>query len=173
VRVMALSEEVSIMSRAGLGQPFHFGLVVEDVPSAMDELGSALGLDWTAIQTMSNTQWSRQHGLVKRTRSVVFSIQEPHIELLNSAPDSVWERTGLHHIGYWADDIEASAARLEGLGFIRETSSYALTDGSELIEGQDTSKVIGTYHRHASSNLLVELCDLSIRERIEGFFASA
>jgi hypothetical protein len=162
-----------MMTVPGLGEPFHFGLVVDDLPSAMAELGDGLGLTWTAVQTMTNLQHSRRHGLEQRTRSFVFCLQQPHIELLQTAPDSVWEHTGLHHSAYWVEDLNESAQRLERLGFIREVTSFALCPGTEITGHADTSTVIATYHRHPGSSLIVELCSRSIRADMERLLAGA
>ena len=58
-------------------------------------------------------------------------------------PLDIPEGGGVHHIGYWVDDVAAEARRLEGLGF----PGYATAGTTPLLN-------------RGPGGTLVELCDL-------------
>ena len=54
---------------------------------------------------------------------LVYSLEAPHIELVQEVPGSIWvsaPRNAVHHLGYWADDVAATGARLEQAGYTLE-----------------------------------------------------
>ena len=48
----------------------------------------------------------------------VYSGADPRLELLQTVPGTVWTPadSGVHHIGYWSDDVESDLATLESGG---------------------------------------------------------
>jgi Glyoxalase/Bleomycin resistance protein/Dioxygenase superfamily len=147
----------------GLGAPFHTGVIVPDLNVGMGQLSAALGLRWGPIRTMSNHQWTKRHGFGTRTRSFAFSVDPPLIEILQVAPRTIWGTPGIHHFAFWVSDIEREAARIEGLGFVRELTSFRLTEGDEARHDPDRTEVIATYHRQPDSGLFVEMVAESLR----------
>jgi hypothetical protein len=132
---------------------FHVGLVVEDVVSAMEELTRVLGLGWRGrIEGVSIMRRGTQERRVPV--DAVYSIEgPPYVELIRALPGTVWTSPGLHHFGYWAQDVSATAARLEGAG-VPEVAGF-VRDG----------QLLGTYHRSASGPY-IELIAASSRARI-------
>jgi len=45
----------------------------------------------------------------------------PYTELLTRVPDTVWDVCGLHHVGYWCDDVIGETARLMADGWALDT----------------------------------------------------
>ena len=62
---------------------------------------------------------------------MVYSGSDPRLELLQTVPGTVWTPadSGVHHIGYWSDDVESDLATLESTGMTVEVKSYN-PDGS-------------------------------------------
>ncbi len=128
-------------------QPFfQVGVLVEDLDAARDELGQALGLEWSDIVVRQNGEWEIR---------VCFAKQgPPFLELIEGPPGSPWEATHgsrIDHIGYWVDDLDASKQRLDA-------------DGVALEHDGSAHGGVFTYHRGRQSGLRVELIDTSGRE---------
>ena len=129
---------------------YHIALVVEDLERATEELSAALGLTWARFQSREVVR-DTPDGLTPVEFSFVYSLEgPPHLELIEQRPaDPLLATTGLHHIGVWCDaDRQAESARLDGLGFARESVNVA----------DDGGWVGGLYHQVAG--LRVELVDI-------------
>jgi hypothetical protein len=130
-----------------LNEPyFQVGVLVTDLPAAMEELGASLGVDWVGPQPREIGEWTLQ---------VAFTTQgPPYIELIQGPAGSYWDARGqgsfLHHVGYWSDDMAADAARLEAAGMPLEFDGAPHGAGIR-------------YHRGAASGLVVELIDAANR----------
>jgi glyoxalase/bleomycin resistance protein/dioxygenase superfamily protein len=81
-----------------------------------------LGYRWTkpveATLTLTTTA-----GDYEVPFSFVYSMQAPHIELIQQVPGTIWSlppNAATHHLGYWADDLAGAAAQLEAAGFVQE-----------------------------------------------------
>jgi catechol 2,3-dioxygenase-like lactoylglutathione lyase family enzyme len=97
---------------------YHVGIVVPDIGSAAARLTTVAGYTWTKpIEfTLSVTTAAGEFELVNR---FVYSLQAPHLELVQEVLGTVWTAPA-HHLGYWVDDIGAAAAQLEQAGYIQE-----------------------------------------------------
>jgi hypothetical protein len=130
------------VSEAAVTHPyFQVGVLVEDLEAAREELGNALGLEWSDIVVREIDEW---------TIRVCFAKQgPPYLELIEGPAGSPWEATGgsrIDHIGYWADDLESSKHRLDAAGLALEVDGAAYGG-------------VFTYHRGRKSGLRVELID--------------
>lgn len=99
---------------------FQVGIVVPDLEAAMDELGEALNLEWGEIIINRVLDWDVR---------LVFSTATPYIELVEGPVGSPWDATAgprLDHLGYWADDPDAEALRLEARGWQTELDGRVL-----------------------------------------------
>ncbi len=101
---------------------YHSGLVVSDVRTAAARLTAAAGYEWTApVQaTLAITTVDGDHEV---PFEFVYSIQAPHLELIQEVPGTIWTASpghALHHLGYWADDLTAATASLELAGYRQE-----------------------------------------------------
>lgn len=118
---------------------FHVGMVVDDLTAARNRLTELFGYAWTpeigatvAVRLPSGADEVELH--------LVYSVNEPRVELVQAVPDSVWQPaagSGIHHIGYLSDDVAADAAKLEAAGFAHEATGI----------GPDGEEIWG-YHRH-------------------------
>ncbi|GAA3219638.1 hypothetical protein GCM10010468_43810 [Actinocorallia longicatena] len=55
-----------------------------------------------------------------------YSLSVPRLEVVRSVPGTLWEAAyGIHHVGYWSDDVAADVAELTGHGFVTEATRPA------------------------------------------------
>ncbi|OBI83420.1 VOC family protein [Mycobacterium sp. 1245805.9] len=111
---------------------YHTGVVVPDLEEAMARLSALAGYRW--ITPMSYTLPFRTAlGVRELTSTIVYSLQGPHVELVQEVPGTPWTAApgnAVHHLGYFTDDLADSARALEANGFTLEMT--ADTPGSEL-----------------------------------------
>ncbi|BCP15011.1 VOC family protein [Mycobacterium paraintracellulare] len=92
---------------------YHCGLVVEDFDAEMAFLTDVVGHRWT--QTFEVDQTVELDGRVDTIPlRLAFSLTEPRLELVQAVPNTLWtpSTSGLHHLGYWSDDIDDDIAAL-------------------------------------------------------------
>jgi catechol 2,3-dioxygenase-like lactoylglutathione lyase family enzyme len=111
---------------------YHTGIVVPDLDASMARLSALAGYRW--INPMSYTLPFRTAAGVRELAStIVYSLQSPHVELVQEVPGSPWTAApgnAVHHLGYFSDDLAESARVLEANGFTLEMT--AGTPGSDL-----------------------------------------
>jgi catechol 2,3-dioxygenase-like lactoylglutathione lyase family enzyme len=97
---------------------YHVGIVVPDIDAAAARLTTVAGYTWTKPVefTLSVTTAAGEFELANR---FVYSLQAPHLELVQEVPGTVWTAPA-HHLGYWVDDIGSAAAQLEQAGYTQE-----------------------------------------------------
>ena len=104
---------------------YHTGIVVPDLNAAMARLSALAGYRW--IAPMSYTLPFRTvTGTRELTSTFVYSLQAPHVELIQEVPESPWTATpgnAIHHVGYFVDDLADAAAKLEDNGFTFEATA--------------------------------------------------
>lgn len=98
---------------------FHTGLVVADMDAATARLTALSGYEWTTPieSTLAVTTSDGDYDVPFR---FVYSIQPPHLEVIQEVPGTVWTAvpgSAVHHLGYWADDLRSAAAELEAAGY--------------------------------------------------------
>ena len=111
---------------------YHTGIVVPDLDAAMDRLTALAGYRW--INPLSYTlPFRTATGTRELTSTIVYSLQSPHIELLQEVPGSPWTAApgnSVHHLGYFSDNLAESARALEDNGFTFEMTPAV--SGSDL-----------------------------------------
>ncbi len=109
---------------------YHTGIVVDDLEATMRWLQKVAGYTWTDVVTVDQEAVT-PHGEVTIPMKMVYSGAEPRLELLQTVPGTVWTPadSGVHHLGYWSDDVENDLATLESNGLTFEVKSYN-PDGS-------------------------------------------
>jgi hypothetical protein len=135
----------------GLVDQFHTGFVVRDLDAVIEGLREVLDLRWTAVQHVTIDAWTDQ-GREQIPMRYVYSVETPHIELIEANASSIWRADGalqLHHLGFWVDDLPAEAVRLEALGLVPELAGAS---------DDDAGPHRFTYHRH-ETGLRIELVD--------------
>lgn len=61
-----------------------------------------------------------------------YSRTTPRLEVIRTVPGTPWTPaagSGVHHLGYWSDDVAADSARLSARGYVNEVSGIR-PDGS-------------------------------------------
>ncbi|NEB02794.1 VOC family protein [Streptomyces sp. SID13726] len=96
---------------------FHAGIVVDDLAAAAAELTALFGYEWCAEMGGSTRVRLPEGDAVLDLRSV-YSKSTPRVELVRSVPGTLWQPadSGVHHLGYWSDDVAADSAELAGRG---------------------------------------------------------
>lgn len=104
---------------------YHTGIIVADLDAAMARLSALAGYRW--ISPVSYTlPFRTTAGTQEVTSTFVYSLQAPHVELIKEVPGTAWTAApgnAIHHLGYWTDDLAASAKMLEDNGFTFEATA--------------------------------------------------
>jgi len=126
---------------------WHIGIAVPDLDKGKKELGEVFGLDWRPARVRKLTLADAVGQRHEVECHVVFSLGGPFaVEVWQAIPGTpldVPEGGGVHHIGYWVDDLAAEAKRLDALGYPR----YAAVGTTPLLN-------------RGPAGTIVELCDL-------------
>ena len=101
---------------------YHVGLIVPDIEAATTRFTAIAGYQWTkpVEYTLAVTTPAGEQEVPFR---FVYSVQAPHLELIQEAPGTIWTAqpdTATHHLGYWVDDLPSAAAGLEKAGYRQE-----------------------------------------------------
>lgn len=104
---------------------YHTGIVVSDLEAEMARLGEMAGYSWT--KPMTNDVTVRIGAEVRRVQmSFVYSLQAPHIELIQAVPGTPWvcaPGNAVHHLGYFTDAFDETADALQRSGFQLEITA--------------------------------------------------
>ncbi|GAA2234480.1 VOC family protein [Promicromonospora sukumoe] len=137
---------------------WHVGVAVDDLETGKAEFSQVFGVSWrpTRVRVLTLTD---AHGDDHEVEChVTFSEGGPFaVELWEAIPGTPLAAPpggGVHHIGYWVDDIAEEGERLAALGF----GPYATVGGRPLLSA-------------GPSGTVVELCDLhSDRPQLRDLF---
>lgn len=143
---------------------YHQGIRVPDLDTAMAELGAGLGVTWCEPQVREQAAWLPDVGETTIALRFTYSVEGPqHLELLEGAPGSIWDgrdQPGMHHLGYWSDDVAAETQMLADQG-------WSVLLGQR---GPEHGYGAFTYVR-PPSGLIVELVTTLVRPMFERWFA--
>ncbi len=143
---------------------YHVGIVVEDFQAALDELAISHGLEWASIQHRK-FDVRQPNGIVEADFRVTYSIQgPPHFEIIESSPGTIWSYAGggIHHLGYWSNNLEADAEVLNSVGFKWE-ATYS---------NPETDSPFGfTYHTLGVTKTRIELVDRARKTAFDTWIA--
>jgi catechol 2,3-dioxygenase-like lactoylglutathione lyase family enzyme len=98
---------------------YHVGLVVADLDTATASLTAAGGYEWTRPVEAKLTITTAD-GDVEVPFAFVYSIQAPHLEVIQEVPGTIWTASAsgaAHHLGYWVDDLAATVEGLQAAGY--------------------------------------------------------
>lgn len=109
---------------------YHSGIVVDDLDATLDWFTEMAGYRWTDVVEVDQVAQTPD-GEVTIPMRMVYSGNAPRLEFLQTAPGTIWvpADSGVHHLGYWSDDVESDLAALEANGMRYEVKSYN-PDGS-------------------------------------------
>jgi catechol 2,3-dioxygenase-like lactoylglutathione lyase family enzyme len=101
---------------------YHTGFIVGDIDEARDNLTKVAGYSWTDLMDVT-LPVTTPHGESEIPFKVVYSLEAPHLELIQEVPGTLWTRSGTtaaHHVGFWVDDLRSTARFLENAGYRQE-----------------------------------------------------
>jgi catechol 2,3-dioxygenase-like lactoylglutathione lyase family enzyme len=108
---------------------YHIGIVADDPAATMAQLTQLLGYEW-CDQIGATITVGLPGGDVTVEIRTWYSKTTPRLEVVQSHPGTVWTRadSGLHHFGYWVDDVATTISALEAAGYTFEAAGK-LPDG--------------------------------------------
>jgi hypothetical protein len=142
---------------------FHTGVVVDDLGEALTNYSELFGYRWSDVFEGAVKVWLPEGEREIRLR-FVYSRSVPRIEVIQSIEGTVWvpsAGSGIHHLGYWSDDVEGDAARLERSGYIMEAVGRVPSGAAQW-----------SYHK-APVGFRVELVDRALQPMLERFWSDA
>jgi hypothetical protein len=141
---------------------FHTGVVVDDLDVALRELSELFGYGWSDVFE-GRVQVRLPDGDREVELRFVYSRSVPRIEVIQAIEGTVWvpsAGSGIHHLGYWSDDVEGDAARLEHSGYVLEAAGRVPHGAAPW-----------TYHR-APAGVRIELVDRALQPMLERFWSN-
>jgi hypothetical protein len=112
---------------------YHTGIVVPDIEVWKTRMTETAGYRWTETLSADLPVRLAEGDRVLPLR-YAYSLDAPHIELLQEIPGTPWtsaERMAIHHLGYFCDDVPTTSKRLAESGFALE--ACAVVDGAPSI----------------------------------------
>ena len=141
---------------------FHVGIVVDDFESTLAELSAACGYEWCEeMRRPTDVRYPDGTTGVLHA-NFAYSKNAPRLEIIRSVPGTVWvpAASGVHHLGYWSDDLQGDCDALAQAGFATE------------VEGIGPGGVpFWAYHRHPNG-LRIELISRDAQPRMEEYFTT-
>ena len=111
---------------------YHTGIVVEDFEGGQRWFTAVAGYRWCDDLRVEQTVWTPEGDKTVPIR-FVYTMSEPRLELLQAVPGTIWmpSNSGVHHLGYWSDDVDGDLDMLVRHGLRAEVKA-PLPDGSSL-----------------------------------------
>jgi lactoylglutathione lyase len=109
---------------------YHTGIVVDDLDATLDWFTKVAGYRWTDVVEVDQVAETPEGEVTIRMR-MAYSGADPRLEIIRTVPGTIWvpADSGVHHVGYWSDDVESDLATLEANGMRYEVKSFN-PDGS-------------------------------------------
>ncbi len=107
------------------GDFYHTGIIVPDLDDAMARLSALAGYRWITPLTYT-LPFRTTAGTRELTSTFVYSLESPHVELIQEVAGSAWVAApgnSIHHLGYFTDNLAESAQLLEAQGFTFEATA--------------------------------------------------
>ena len=142
---------------------FHVGVVVDDFDTAVGDLTDLFGYHWCPALTVQ-TPVVLPNGDLMLDLRFTYSVTTPRVEVIQSVPGTLWvpaAGSGVHHVGYWSDDVETDGRRLVARGYAEEAKGV-----------QPDGAAVWSYHRSANGPR-VELVSRQIQAGLEQYWGSA
>jgi len=140
---------------------FHVGIVVEDLEASLEEYAGLFGYEWC-----DEVHVEQPVLLPEGERAIDFqfrySRRAPRIEVIQGQPGTLWTPapgSGIHHLGYWSDDVVGDGRALEQSGYAMEAAGI----------GSNGSRP-WAYHRGVHGPR-IELVSVALRPLLEQMWA--
>lgn len=101
---------------------YHAGIVVDDLDAGMAELTQLFGYEWAQIVEQPTTVRFAD-GVREIAPRFAYSRSTPRLEIIQALPGTLWQpvaHSGVHHLGYWSDDVPGDGDRLAQAGYTPE-----------------------------------------------------
>lgn len=140
---------------------FHTGVVVEDFEGTRDQLTGLFGYRWGEEIRIESTFTVAGCDPVTVESAFSYSLDVPRVEVIRTIPGTVWEpsSSGLHHFGYWSDDVVGDSALLVAQGY-----------EFELCGPGSPQEALFAYHRHPTG-ARIELVSRDIQPMFEQYWS--
>jgi len=148
---------------------FHIGIRVPDLGRAMDEIGAGMDVTWAEPrENPAQALWTPDGEAQEIHLKYTYSAEGPqHIELLEGPAGTFWDghqQPGTHHVGVWADDVQAETERLISLGWTLVGAQHDPGAGDG----------VGVFsYLQPPSGLIVELVDAAVLPHFETWWSAA
>jgi catechol 2,3-dioxygenase-like lactoylglutathione lyase family enzyme len=145
---------------------FHIGIVVPDLEKAQRHFTDAYGFKWLPSQapTIAYTDESGTRRQV--VLSAALSVGDPVVELIEQIEGTVWTvnpSSNLHHLCFWAEDLDRESQRLVSSGCPVELARRA--------EEGTPPEVLFNYHADPLG-VRIELVSAALRDTWESAITS-
>lgn len=103
---------------------FHTGIVVDDLDAMVAGLSELFGYEW-CDEIAVPTPVDLPQGQITLTLRFRYSRSVPRLEVIESVPGTLWtavDGSGIHHLGYWSDDVPSDCDRLTARGLALEAT---------------------------------------------------
>lgn len=103
---------------------FHTGITTDRYEATLAELSSRFGYEWCSEIAMPTTVWLPD-GDTQLPLCFRYSRTTPRLEIIRSLPGTPWDLvpgSGIHHLGYWSDDVTGDCAELQRDGYALEAT---------------------------------------------------
>lgn len=109
---------------------FHIAFVADDFEGTQEEFSALFGYTW-GPEIGGSVEVVLPTGTAVLDLRCAYSLTTPRIEIVRPIPGTLWEPSaaGIHHVGYWSDDVAADSAALTARGFVTEATRSG-PDGS-------------------------------------------
>ncbi|MER6492899.1 VOC family protein [Streptomyces griseorubiginosus] len=145
---------------------FHVGIVAEDFEATKDQLSKLFGFDWH--EDMGGpTEVSLPTGDTVIDFQCAYARSSgaaPRLEIVRRVPGTLWEPTsgsGIHHLGYWSDDVAADVAELERHGYVTEATR----------RGPDGGLLFAFLRSEGQTAFRIELVSRAVQRSLEQVWA--
>ena len=111
---------------------YHSGIVVDDFEGTLEWTAATYGYRWcepvdarTVVRFPDGEREIRMH--------ITYSMDEPRLEIIEAVPGTLWEPadSGLHHLGFWSDDVDRDVTQLLAAGMALDATGV-FPDGSTM-----------------------------------------
>ena len=102
---------------------YHVGIVVDDLDASLRWFTDTAGYRWCE-EYAGDQVVETPAGEITVPMRFAYSMDTPRLEVLQAVPGTLWQpaSSGIHHLGYWSDDVAADAAELERRGYLAEAT---------------------------------------------------
>lgn len=140
---------------------YHVGIVVDDFEAMRAFFAETAGVVWGPVIRVPY-EMQVPSGSVRFENCLCFSVNEPRLELVQSVAGTPMQpsSSGLHHFGYWCEDVAVASAGLAAKGWAWECGGN-LPDGSPA----------WAYHFNPAG-VRIEVVSTAMKEAIESMWSA-